>query len=134
MTLSPDEAQAAAREQLEGQASVVSGQDSAGIYGDVAGRSERSAPQSQEQVAAGLQAAGGKAAAPDPDAMLAQIEAQQKQLAELIERLGLTNAPAPAPPDTRLGRHIDGNAPGWIHNLMADLEGRLAAIEKALGL
>ena len=132
--LSPEEAQAAARAITERQASVVGGQDSAGIYGDVAGRSDKPPAQSQEEVAAGLHAAGGQAASADPEQLLAMIEAQQKQMAALVERLGLTGAPEPAPPDTRLGRHVDGNAPGWIHNLMADLEDRLAAIEGKLGL
>lgn len=126
--LSPAEAQEAARVITEGQAAGVAGQDVAGIYGDPAGRSQHSAPQSQEQVAADLAAKGGQAFSVDVEALAKSIEAG------IMARLGLADAAPPAPPDTKLSRHVDGNAPGWAHNLVANVEERLAAIESKLGL
>ena len=125
----PEQAQAAAEAITRQQAAAVAGDPSAaGIYGDKAGRSDQAPAQSQEQVAEGLQAAGGQAAAVDVDALL-------KQLADLAARVqAVAPAAPPEPADTSLKQHIDQSAPAFLHTLVDALEARLEVIEGKLGL
>ena len=74
------EAQAAVQASLAAQAATVGGTDSAGIYGDVAGASQQSPPQSEAQVAADLQAAGAQPAQGNVADLQAQIDALNARL------------------------------------------------------
>jgi hypothetical protein len=112
-------ADAAIRVQMAEQAQTVTGTPSAGVYGDVAGAE---APPQQMDLSA------AKAVVTDAEALLKRIqelEARQQAAEDAAN-------PPPPEPDTKL--YVDGNAPGWLHALVAKLEDRLSAIEDKLGL
>src|SRR5580700_9991408 len=114
--IDPAAANAAIRVQMAEQAQAVTGTPSAGVYGDVAGAEAPPVP---------LDLSKAKAGVVDVDALLQQLQAQAEALqgiqAKLAEQEAAAN-PEPEPPDTRL--YVDGNAPGWLHALVAKLEDR----------
>jgi len=119
--------------QLRGQATVVQGQDSAGIYGDVAGASQRSAPQSDQEVAEELQAKGAKATEVDVAALMEQMQKMQADLAALQSAAPATPAEYLARPPVLEEVHssLSGHAPGIVHAFEL-IAARLTAIEEHL--
>lgn len=123
--MSTDPADAAVRDQLGQQAETVTGQPAAGIFGDPAGASQ---PGSQA-----LDLGAARAAAPDPDEMLAMLRRQQAQIEAMqAEREAERKAaePEPAgPPDLtpRLG-----NASGELQAAVLGLHSRLLRLEEHL--
>lgn len=135
MSISPEEAQQAARDQLGGVAASVGGQDVAGIYGDPAGASQHAAPQAPEDVAAGLAAAGGAPAAPDVSALLKAVQAQADQLAALQQQIDARTAAEQITPPTppSLVEIVASSAVGSaVAHAFSVVEDRLAAIEARL--
>ena len=132
MTIGPDEAAQAARDQLSGVAASVGGQDVAGVYGDPAGASQHAPAQSPEQVASGLAAAGGQAAAPDVAALLAAVQAQADQLRKLQEHIDARQAAeqiAEATPPSLLEALGSSAVGSQVAHLFAIVEARLSALE-----
>lgn len=132
MSISPEEAQQAARDQLSGVAGSVGGQDVAGIYGDPAGAAQHSAPQDPAAVAGDLAARGGAAAAPDVAQLLAAVQAQAARLAALQEQIDARQAAeqvAEAKPPSLL-EVIGSSALGsQAAHAFAIVDERLAALE-----
>lgn len=116
--VSAADADAAVRAGLADQAASTLGDPAAaGIYGDPAGAAQP--PQAIDLSAA-------KAVAVDAEALLARIQALEAQQAAAEAAAN----PPPEPPDNSL--HVDSNAPGWLHTLVAKLEERLSAVEAKL--
>jgi hypothetical protein len=68
------------------------------------------------------------AKAADLEALLSQLRDLQARAQEAVDAA----TPVPEPPDTSL--RVDSNAPGWMHSMVAVLEGRLSAVEAKLGI
>lgn len=127
---------AAVAEQLQGQAAGVAGTDSAGIYGDPAGASQHSAPQTEQQVATELAAKGGAATSVDTEALLKQVQQMAEQLARLqAAQTDAASAAALAEPKPPVLDEVltalSGVSPGIVHAIVLVGE-RLTAIEEHL--
>lgn len=111
------------------QAAGVAGDPSAaGIYGDVAGASQHAPAQTQEQVAQGLQAAGGQAASADVTALLERIQALETANAEAASAQAKAEEDAkPKPPILEeIVSALSGASPGIVHALSV-IAGRMDA-------
>lgn len=71
----------------------------------------------------GLDLTQARADAVDAQALLAQL---QELAAKAQAREDAAN-PVPEPPDNTL--RADSNAPGWLHDVLAKIESRLASLE-----
>ena len=131
-TMSPEQAQAAARELIAQQAAQAGGDPSAaGIYGDVAGRADQAPPQSQADLAGNLAAAGGRPTQVDVDALYAQMQEQQKHLAALIEQAqAAVPEPAAPPKPLTVPEIVGANAPGWLVHAAEYIEERVGRLEE----
>ena len=100
--------------------------ETAGVYGDAAGRS-----QPPQQIDLGA----AKRTTVDPDELLAMLQQQAEQIAQLqAERAAEVKANTPAPSEPRNVAPSLGNASGEISEAFTFLHKRLAAIEAHLGL
>jgi hypothetical protein len=128
-----DEQNAVVADQIGEQAASVTGTDSAGIYGDVAGASQRSAPQTEAEVAEDLQARGGKATEVDTEALLKQLQDLAAQVA-MLQNAGavIIRDSTPVPPVLEeVHGALSGVSPGIVHAFEL-IAGRLAALEHHL--
>lgn len=135
--ISPEEAQAAAEQQVAGIAASAGGQDSAGIYGDPAGAAEHAPAQSPEQVASDLVNAGAQPAAPDVSELLAAVQAQAAQLAALQQKIDAQAAQvaageAEAKPPSLLEALASSVVGSQVAHLFGIVEERLSALEAKL--
>lgn len=133
-TGTPDQNQVIAA-QLQGQAQTVTGDPTAaGVYGDPAGASQVTPPQTPAQVATDLAAKGGAATEVDTAALLAQIKAQGEALAALQSHVSslasapgaVVSVPAKPPVLEEVISSLTGAAPGVVHAITVIAE-RLAA-------
>lgn len=132
MTVSPDEAQAAAAQQVEGIAATAGGQDSAGIYGDPAGAGQHAEPQSPAQVASDLVNAGGQPAAPNVDELMALVQGYAEQLKAVQEQINAqaeAQATAEDKPPSLLEALASSSVGSQVAHLVGIIEERLAALE-----
>jgi hypothetical protein len=117
----------AVRAQLGEQAQAVTGDPAAaGIFGDVAGRSEPPHP---------MDLSKAERTNVDTDALLAAIQAQQEQINQLLadaEQARVDNLPKP--PDPMAIEPQLGNASGEINAAFAGLHRRLLRVEEAAGI
>jgi len=132
MTLTPDEAMAAARAQLGQQAQAVQGTDVAGIYGDPAGAGAPAPVQTPEQIAAGLQAKGAQPASADTGELLKHLAALAQQVQDLQDAHNAAQPkPAEPPKPLKLPDLVHGAGAGVVHAFSL-AEERLAALEGKL--
>jgi hypothetical protein len=126
MTTDPA-ADAAVRAQLGQQAATVQGDPAAaGIFGDPAGRSEPPQP---------IDLGAAKRTTVDPDELLAMLQRQAEQIAQMqADRDAERKAAEPAPSEPRNVAPSLGNASGEINEAFAYLHKRLHAVEAHLGL
>ena len=132
MSIGPEDAVQAVRDQLSGVAGGVGGTDSAGIYGDPAGAAQHAPPQSPADVAAGLHAQGGAPAAPDVSQLLAAVQAQAEQLRKLQEQIDARQAAeaiAEATPPSLLEALGSSAVGGAVAHLFQIVDARLSALE-----
>ena len=120
MSIDPAAADAAVQAQLAEQAQAVTGNPAAaGIYGDPAGASIAPLPPPDLSAA--------RATVVDAEQLLARLQELEAKAAAAEAAAN----PPPVPPDNTL--RADSNAPGWLHDVLAKVEARLASLEGGTG-